>query len=44
MTYWAMIDSPKKMAEPIIEPTTRVVASNSPKCRRSLRGSVIQAI
>ena len=36
MTYSAMIDSPKKIAEPIIEPATIVVESKSPKCRRSL--------
>ena len=30
-THWAMIDRPKKMPEPIIEPTTSAVASNSRK-------------
>ena len=31
-THWAMIDRPKKMPEPIIEPTTMAVASNNRRC------------
>ena len=34
-THWAMIDSPMKMPEPIIEPTTMVVASNNRRWRCS---------
>ena len=34
-THWAMIDSPMKMPEPIIEPTTMVVASKSRRWRWS---------
>ena len=39
-THCAMIDSPMKMPEPIIEPTTMVVASKSRRCRWSWGGSV----
>ena len=42
-THWAMIERPKKMPEPIIDPTTRVVASNSRKCRCSWGALMVSA-